>query len=192
MINNSALGYVRVSSIDQIKGSSISVQKDHIVTYSKLMGLKIRTIYCDAGVSGTTPLSKRPQGGLLLNELKNQQTNLIIYSPDRLFRSQSICHELPPTIIHFAKEGLGFSKDRGHTSLIAAESCLQNLEFIFKAEFGQEFKDTMDSMLNSEVFFDELISSFKSNGCQININDVLGLIRKVAQDGCVGVCKGVN
>lgn len=173
-------GYIRVSGVDQIRGSSINTQKDSIVLYAKLMNLNIKTIYCDAGVSGALPLSKRPQGKLLLQELKKQKTNLIVFSVDRLARSRkSIAEELPDTVIHFSNLEL-FPCTKEVCLFAAAETQIQNLEFIFRSLFGDKYECVMNNMLSNESFLSALIDNMKLNGMQISFNDTLKLIKEAA------------
>ena len=82
-------GYCRVSTISQAeRGESLKTQESRISAYAQMCGLQNPRFFTDAGVSGRTPLSKRPDGLLLLNELQAGDT-VIATKLDRMFRSAS-------------------------------------------------------------------------------------------------------
>ena len=82
-------GYCRVSTISQAeRGESLKTQESRISAYAQMCGLQTPRFFTDAGVSGRTPLSKRPDGLLLLNELQAGDT-VIATKLDRMFRSAS-------------------------------------------------------------------------------------------------------
>ena len=83
-------GYSRVSTVEQVvDGSSIPTQRSQILGYCQMKGwAEPPTFFVEEGVSGSVPLGKRPQGGLLLEALKPGD---IVITPklDRMFRSAS-------------------------------------------------------------------------------------------------------
>jgi DNA invertase Pin-like site-specific DNA recombinase len=65
-----AIGYIRVSSDDQAReGLSLEAQERNIKAYCELKNYHLVTIFKDEGVSGFTPLEKRPGGSLALLKL---------------------------------------------------------------------------------------------------------------------------
>lgn len=65
-----AIGYIRVSSDDQAReGLSLEAQERKIRAYCEIKNYKLVTIFKDEGVSGFTPLEKRPGGSLALAKL---------------------------------------------------------------------------------------------------------------------------
>lgn len=65
-----AIGYIRVSSDDQAReGLSLEAQERKIKAYCELKNYKLLTIFKDEGVSGFTPLEKRPGGSQALAKL---------------------------------------------------------------------------------------------------------------------------
>lgn len=79
-------GYVRVSSVDQVAGTSLEEQKRRIEGVALMLGEPLRRLFVDGGVSGGVPLEQRPQGGLLAAILLPGDT-LIVAKLDRLFRN---------------------------------------------------------------------------------------------------------
>jgi hypothetical protein len=80
-------GYARVSTLRQAnEGESLDVQKRQIEGYVYMHGLALDEVVVEEGVSGSTPVSDRPEGGALFAKLKKGD---IVISPklDRLFRS---------------------------------------------------------------------------------------------------------
>jgi len=80
-------GYVRVSTIRQADdGESLEVQRRTINGYALMHGLTLNRVFVERGVSGSKPLSDRPQSAALLATLKKGD---IVITPklDRMFRS---------------------------------------------------------------------------------------------------------
>jgi site-specific DNA recombinase len=84
--------YVRVSSESQIEGTSLSVQRDRIEKYCALKELELFHVYVDPGVSGSIPISERPEGSKLIKSVRDKEiTGIIISKLDRMFRSTVDC-----------------------------------------------------------------------------------------------------
>jgi DNA invertase Pin-like site-specific DNA recombinase len=99
-----ALAYIRVSSQEQINGTSLRDQESRIMAYATLKGLEIVRIFSDPGVSGSIPLGKRPAGSEMIEALLNKVANhVIICKLDRGFRSASDCLT---TLESWQKEGI--------------------------------------------------------------------------------------
>lgn len=87
-----AVGYCRVSSQDQIDGTSLTVQEDQIRGYAALKGLELVGIFVDAGISGGKPLALRPEGAHMVAALDSGEGEAVIITKlDRGFRSASDC-----------------------------------------------------------------------------------------------------
>lgn len=80
-------GYARVST-DQQRGSGVSIAEQRIKIEARCTenGWTLERVYVDAGVSGSIPLGKRPQGRGLLAILQPGDT-VIASRMDRCFRS---------------------------------------------------------------------------------------------------------
>ena len=87
------MSYCRVSTIEQTEGTSIQNQINMIETYCVMKGINLTSTYIDGGVSGSIPLSERPQGKQLVDDLCTQiePVCVIITKLDRGFRSASDC-----------------------------------------------------------------------------------------------------
>lgn len=85
-----AHAYARVSSHEQVNGTSLDNQTDSIRAYASMKGLELAGIYIDAGVSGGKPLADRPEGRRLLEALGPEDC-VIVCKLDRGFRSASDC-----------------------------------------------------------------------------------------------------
>ena len=81
-------GYVRVSTIKQADGESLTVQTRQLEGYALQHGFTLEATLSEEGVSGSIPLSQRPVGGPLL-DLLGRGDILIAAKLDRLFRSAS-------------------------------------------------------------------------------------------------------
>src|SRR3954469_18749351 len=80
-------GYVRVSTVKQVdEGESLDVQQRTIAGYALMHGLTVDQVFVERGVSGSKPLSERPQGAALLAAIKPGDT-VITPKLDRMFRS---------------------------------------------------------------------------------------------------------
>lgn len=78
------LGYARVSTTEQVEGTSLDTQRQQIDGFAMMRG-KTAAHYVDEGVSGATPLAERPMGFFLLNDAKEGDT-IVAPKLDRIFR----------------------------------------------------------------------------------------------------------
>ena len=87
------MSYCRVSTIEQTEGTSIQNQINMIESYCVMKGINLTSTYIDGGVSGSIPLSERPQGKQLVDTLCTQiePVCVVITKLDRGFRSASDC-----------------------------------------------------------------------------------------------------
>jgi DNA invertase Pin-like site-specific DNA recombinase len=85
-----AYGYARVSSQEQISGTSLDSQVSTITAYASMRGISLAGVFVDAGVSGGKPLSERPEGARLLASLEPGDA-VVTCKLDRAFRSASDC-----------------------------------------------------------------------------------------------------
>src|ERR1017187_4156368 len=87
MATMSVYGYSRVSTSRQAEeGESLDVQQRTVAGYALMLGLTVDRMFIERGVSGSVPLSERPEGTALLAVLKAGDV-LITAKLDRMFRS---------------------------------------------------------------------------------------------------------
>jgi site-specific DNA recombinase len=87
-----AIGYARVSSECQIDGTSLTSQGEQIRAYAQMKGIELVDVLIDAGVSGGTPLSIRPQGSAMMEMIQSGEVQAVIITKlDRGFRSTVDC-----------------------------------------------------------------------------------------------------
>jgi len=80
-------GYVRVSTDVQVdEGESLEVQQRQLEGYAQMIGAGLAHVYVEAGVTGSKPLSERPQGAAMIAALAPGDT-VITPKLDRMFRS---------------------------------------------------------------------------------------------------------
>jgi site-specific DNA recombinase len=80
--------YGRTSTDDQKEAGTIQNQRDFLGKYRALYKLEASGQYYDDGVSGTIPLSHRPEGRRLLEDARaGRFTVLLVYRLDRLGRN---------------------------------------------------------------------------------------------------------
>ena len=84
--NQHAWGYCRVSTEDQVKGESLDVQRSRIEAICQAEDLQLERVFVEEGVSGSKPLSGRPQGLRLLEAAKRGDT-IVALKLDRMFRN---------------------------------------------------------------------------------------------------------
>jgi len=85
-------GYCRVSSSEQIDGTSLKSQEDQIRAYAAMKGIDLVAVMVDAGVSGGKPLAERPEGSRLAEMVEaGEIQGVVITKLDRGFRSASDC-----------------------------------------------------------------------------------------------------
>ena len=83
---NQAVGYIRVSTLDQSKhGVSMEAQEDRLRAYCLAAGLELVAVIREDGVSASVAVADRPKGGELIAALK-RVTNVVALKLDRLFR----------------------------------------------------------------------------------------------------------
>jgi DNA invertase Pin-like site-specific DNA recombinase len=83
----STYGYCRVSTARQAEeGESLGAQERTLAGYAMMHGLVIDRMFVERGVSGSKPLSDRPEGAALLAALQPGDT-VITAKLDRMFRS---------------------------------------------------------------------------------------------------------
>ena len=84
-----AVGYIRVSTEEQIDGYSLDAQRAAIERYCELNGYRLIWVYADEGVSGRTDhIAKRPELKRLLDDAKQGQFDIVIvHTLDRWARN---------------------------------------------------------------------------------------------------------
>lgn len=81
-------GYIRVSTAEQVSGTSLAEQRKRIEGAAMAAGLAAPVVIEDAGISGSKALDTRPGGARLCALLRPGDT-VIAAKFDRLFRSAS-------------------------------------------------------------------------------------------------------
>lgn len=79
-------GYVRVSTVEQVTGTSLEEQRRNIQGVAMMKGLELARIFKEPGISGSLALENRPVGGELYRTLRSGDT-LIVAKLDRAFRN---------------------------------------------------------------------------------------------------------
>jgi DNA invertase Pin-like site-specific DNA recombinase len=80
-------GYARVSTdVQADSGISLDEQRNQIECRCREKGWDLQHVYVDAGVSGSTPLGKRPEGAKLLAAVQSGDV-IVAARMDRCFRS---------------------------------------------------------------------------------------------------------
>lgn len=87
-----AIGYTRVSSVEQLNGTSLMEQRKMIQAFCDMRGIQLVGIFSDAAISGGKALGERPEGSKMVQALNNGEADtVIICKLDRGFRSASDC-----------------------------------------------------------------------------------------------------
>jgi DNA invertase Pin-like site-specific DNA recombinase len=86
--DRSSLLYLRVSTLEQLKGVSLEAQEERLRAYCQMNGLEVHPgdVIREEGVSASVPLHKRPGGARLLQRVSEGVSNLIALKLDRVFR----------------------------------------------------------------------------------------------------------
>src|SRR2546428_8972082 len=84
-------GYTRVSSEEQVKGDSLTVQRGLISNHARRLRMPMARVFTDEGISGSVPLQKRPAGRELLKAVQPGDT-IIASKLDRMFRNARDAH----------------------------------------------------------------------------------------------------
>ena len=82
----SVYGYARVSTAEQVEGTSLGSQERRVRAIAEYRGESMLCCFVDEGVSGSVPISDRPKGGLLMKTLVCGDV-VIASKLDRMFRS---------------------------------------------------------------------------------------------------------
>ncbi|MET3297408.1 UNVERIFIED_ORG: site-specific DNA recombinase [Bacillus proteolyticus] len=80
------VGYVRVSTQEQVNGFSIQAQKEKIVEYCFQKGVEPQKVYVDAGVSGKSVKNRTALQQLLLQVKKGNIKEVVVWKVNRLAR----------------------------------------------------------------------------------------------------------
>lgn len=100
-----AYGYIRVSSIEQTKGTSLSEQRKQIESYATMMNIELVDVIVDPAIKGEIHISERPQGKRLIEAINTGAIDTVIVCKlDRAFRSASDCLVC---IEEWEKKGIG-------------------------------------------------------------------------------------
>ena len=85
-------GYIRVSSLHQIDGSSLESQEQMIRAYCMMKSFKLVQVYVDAAISGGVDIDQRPEGSKLMQSIRTGEVDgMILVKLDRGFRSVVNC-----------------------------------------------------------------------------------------------------
>ena len=85
----SAVLYIRVSTLDQAEhGVSLDAQEERLRAYATAQGLSVVAVLREEAISGTVPLSDRPDGRKLVELVTTGKArHVVALKLDRLFRS---------------------------------------------------------------------------------------------------------
>lgn len=86
--DKSSLLYIRVSTLEQLKGVSLDAQEERLRAYCQMSGLDVAPgdVIREEGVSASVPLSRRPGGARLLQRVNEGVSHVVALKLDRLFR----------------------------------------------------------------------------------------------------------
>jgi DNA invertase Pin-like site-specific DNA recombinase len=87
MARPKAVGYIRVSTTEQVSGFGLDIQEKAIREYCKANGLQLTDVFRDEGISGSNGLESRVGLAEALAKLKaGEASSLVVYRLDRLAR----------------------------------------------------------------------------------------------------------
>ena len=87
-----AYGYIRVSSVEQTKGTSLTEQHRQIEAYAILKEIELLGVLVDPAIKGEVPIHHRPNGKILVEAINNGAIDCVVVTKlDRAFRSASDC-----------------------------------------------------------------------------------------------------
>lgn len=81
--------YIRVSTEEQaLYGASLAAQEEELLRYAQVNNMKVVKVYRDEGISGSKPAMKRPGMAELLEDIKADKIDMVIFTKlDRWFRN---------------------------------------------------------------------------------------------------------
>src|SRR5262249_60735192 len=83
--------YMRVSTEDQADRGTIDAQRDFLRQFAGLYQLPVADEYADDGITGTLPLSERPEGRRLLQDAEAGRFGFVlVYRMTRMWRSLQV------------------------------------------------------------------------------------------------------
>jgi len=96
--------YLRVSSEEQRERQSIKTQLEVLNNYARTNNIRLRHVFADDGISGSVPVSNRPDGARLITEAEARTFDtLLVFRLDRLARDTL---ELLRVIKHLEQHGV--------------------------------------------------------------------------------------
>jgi len=103
-----AVGYVRVSSEEQVQGLSLDAQRREIARYCEQHGHELLEFYADEGVSAyTDQIAKRPAFSALLEAAQRREFDVVVvHTLDRWARRSSV---QATTLERLGHAGVGFA-----------------------------------------------------------------------------------
>lgn len=120
------LGYVRVSTDEQIEGFGLGAQRESVESYAKALGYDLAEIVADEGYSGST--MDRPGIRRVVEMMKTcQYAGLIVYKLDRISRSLKDILIVHDDIFKPCQSGLVSVKEQFDTSSAAGMLFFQML-----------------------------------------------------------------
>lgn len=135
-----AVLYIRVSTADQAEhGVSLDAQRERLSAYAVACGLDVVAVVREEGISGTIPLSDRPEGSRVAEMVSSGKVrHVIALKLDRLFRSAV---DALATTAEWDKSGIALHLvDMGGTSLNTG-SAMGRMMLTMMAGFAQFERD---------------------------------------------------
>ena len=116
-----AYGYARVSLETQVDGFSLEAQKRVIEAICTAEGFELAHIYVEEAVSGSVPISQRPEGARMLAAVRDSDI-IVSLKLDRCFRDVA---DASATLANLQRRGVGlYLKDLGGDVTASSVSAL--------------------------------------------------------------------
>ena len=187
--------YTRVSSTEQIQGTSLEVQQEQATAYCQMKGLSLVAVCSDPGVSGSVPLAHRPGGRKLVDLIAQGEVDCVVLAKlDRGFRSASDClntveaWQRESVALHIVDCGGGSVDTRSPMgkfmlSVLAATAEMERGMIQSRCNAGREVRRAVNGRLGEVPFGWAVTAAGKDLVENPEEQEAIALVRSMHQDG---------
>lgn len=172
-----AVGYIRVSTQDQIEGIGLDAQRGRIAAWAEATSTDLAEIITDAGISGTRPLADRPGGARIAALLTARHPDVDIVVIARLDRLGRDAAETLTYFKAFAKGSVGLVSIADRLDLSTAQGrAMAGVSAVFseldRALIAQRTADALGELRSQGRVYGAVAFGFRREGDRLILDDI--------------------